>query len=208
MTSSTQSKAQRRAEPNRGRPSGGPPNGGPSESEDRALRRRRRGHCGGRRGHCGGDRRHIGPPAGRPVSLRRENGGHPGIHAHGGRSGDPPGPRASPSPRDQPGHPGQRRDRADGRRRPVPGRRADGHARPHPPDHLRERQGQGDPLRHRHPRLPGGRSHAARARSSQTGSCFYWLHVHANDGDHPHRVAQHDADLHTWASSSPSGGSP
>ena len=74
----------------------------------------------------------------------------------------------------------QRGHGADGRRCAVPGRRAACRPRPHPSDDLRERQGPGDPLRHRHPRLPGRPTPGG--PFVETGSCFYWLHVHADDG--------------------------
>ena len=75
--------------------------------------------------------------------------------------GVPSGPEA--------GHADQRGHRTDHRRRPVPGRRADGRPRAHASHGLRERQGPGHPLRHRHPRLPGRRD-VARAPSSRPGA--------------------------------------
>ena len=69
-----------------------------------------------------------------------------------------------------------------------------GRPRPHAPDHLRERQGTGHPLRHRHPGLPG-RPNCPRA--VRLDRQLFLLAARARlRRDHPRRVADHDAGLH------------
>ena len=55
--------------------------------------------------------------------------------------------------------------------------------------------------------IPGFQAvHTAEGPSSQTGSCFYWLHVHANDGI-IHIESPSTTEASRWASSSTSGAS-
>ena len=70
-----------------------------------------------------------------------------------------------------------------------------GHPCPHPPHRLRERPGQGDPLRHRHPRA----SRPSRRRQGpfvETGQLLLLAPRARQRRDHPRRVAERGAWLH------------
>ena len=117
-------------------------------------------------------------------------------------------PPARPALRASPSQAGRSWPRSStlprGRRRrgAVPGGRADAGPRAHPPDGLRERQGAGDPLRHRDPgfqAVPRRRGRSWRPGAASTG-CTYTPTTGSSTSSRPARP-----DLHARPAASTSG---